>query len=120
MTKRAIPFIIGLLLALAMAYISTLPTQQKHALHTQGTLHPWFHFFGFALVSFLLARWTRSQLLRVLVFGAMLCLGWGTEAHESGRNRYPIEVNDVHTDELGVSFGFVLALIGAPAKPQNV
>lgn len=102
-----------------MAYTSTLSANHKHALHTQGALHPWLHFFGFAVLAFLLIRATHSQALRVLLFAFLLFFGWGTEAHESGKNGWPIEVKDVHTDAIGVALGFVLALIGSPVRPQK-
>ena len=114
--KRALVFTMGLLLAITIGYTSTLSTHHKHALHTQGVLHPWLHFGGFALVSFLLISATRSQVLRVLLFGLLLFFGWATEAHESGRNGWPIEVKDVHTDAIGVGLGFVLALIASPSR----
>ncbi|MBE7158074.1 MAG: VanZ family protein [Rhodospirillales bacterium] len=118
MSKRLLTFVFGLLVAVAMAYTSTLSTQHKHALHTQGILHPWLHFFGFALLAFLLIRATRSQVLRIVLFAALLFFGWATEEHEGHRNGWPIEWKDVHTDEIGVALGFVLALI-RPARQRT-
>ncbi len=119
--KRILALVLGLLLAGVMAYTSTLSAQHKHALHTQGILHPWLHFLGFGVLAFLLTRSTRSQALRILFFALLLFFGWATEEHEGYRNGWAIEWKDVHTDEIGVTLGFVLALLPArqPLRTSN-
>ena len=97
-----------MLLAVAIFAVSALSTQTKHALHTQGVLHPWRHLGGFATLTFLLLSGTRSIPLRGVFLTGVLLLAYGTEARESRKDGWPIEQKDVQTDALGVALGFLL------------
>ena len=100
----------ALLLATGIFVTCTLPTETKHALHTQGSLHPWIHILTFAVLAWLLIGSLRSNTLRVLAVVALLFLGYLTEARESRWNHWPIEVNDLRTDAAGVLLGTVLGI----------
>lgn len=114
MRRRAIPLILALCLTLLIAVTSALPTATKHALHTQGALHPWLHLAGFALLAFLLLSSTRSDLIRVVFVLALLGLGYATEAYESRKDGWPIEAKDVRTDTIGVLVGTIAGLLRFP------
>lgn len=114
MSRRSLPLLLALLLVCAIAGTSALPTATKHALHTQGALHPWLHLLGFATLAFLLLSSTRSDKVRVIFVVVLLLFGYATEAFESHRDTWPVEVNDVETDCLGVLIGAVAGMIRSP------
>ena len=113
MTSRSL-MTAAILLALVICATSALPTQTKHALHTQGALHPWLHVLGFATLAVLLLSSTRSDPMRVLFIVSLLALGYGTEAFEGRRNGWGVEVKDVRSDSIGVIGGAVLGLLLLP------
>lgn len=113
-STRRLAFASGLLLALVMFATSLLSTQTKHALHTQGALHPWLHVLGFAALAALLLSSTRSDPMRVLCILSLLAFGYSTEAVEGRRNGWGVEVKDVRSDSIGVLSGAVLGLILSP------
>ena len=98
-------------LALAIAGFSLLPTEDKFALHTQGNLHPWLHVGAFAVLAVLLMLGVRSGLVRIIVFLALLALGWGTEFIEHLRDGWPVEGGDVLLDAAGVVLGSMLGSV---------
>ena len=114
MSTRRFALALGFLLALLIFATSLLPTQTKHALHTQGALHPWLHVLGFATLALLLLSSTRSDPARVLFILSLLAFGYGTEAFEGRRNGWGVEVKDVRSDSIGVLGGAVLGLLLFP------
>ncbi len=119
MSKRAVSLLAAVLLALLIFAISALPTQTKHALHTQGVLHPWLHVFGFATLAFVLFNSTRSDLTRVLFIVALLAFGYATEANESRKNGWAVETKDVRSDAGGVLLGAIVGLLRFPENKQR-
>ncbi|HLI77638.1 MAG TPA: hypothetical protein VKV02_11875 [Acidobacteriaceae bacterium] len=111
MSSRAITILLACALTLSILAVSALPTATKHALHTQGALHPWLHLIGFALLAFLFLSVTRSIPLRLVFLAALLLFGYGTEARESRKDGWPIEQKDVYTDGLGVLLGATLSFL---------
>lgn len=111
-------FLTAVLLLLAVAALSLLPTQDKFALHTQGRLHPWLHVLAFAVLTFLLLRAVRSPGWRLLVVTGMVAFGYGTEFAEQLLDTWPVEQTDVLLDGAGVLLG---AAVGGlwPAGSQK-
>lgn len=106
--KQGYP-LIALSLFLAIAVISSLPTQDKFVLHTQGRLHPWLHVLAFGVLTFALVSSVKSSSLRVVIVMLMLTFGWGTEFVEHLRDKWPVETRDVLLDGVGVLLGAVVA-----------
>lgn len=119
MIIRPASLVLALLLVLGIFGISALPTETKHALHTQGALHPWLHLCGFGLLAFLLLGATQSNLLRLAFLAALLAFGYGTEARESRKDGWPIEQKDVRTDVTGTLFGAALTLLRRGVRTEN-
>ena len=97
------------LLLLTITALCLLPTGVKHALHTQGSLHPWLHLIAFASLSFLCVRALPAPGFRLFILLAMVAFGWGTEFAESLRDGWPVETRDVLTDTAAVLLGWLAA-----------
>lgn len=110
-TSRTRFLLSALLLSVVMALVSALPTGTKHALHTQGFLHPWLHVAGFALLAYLLLGAVRFKSVRLLLVAALVLFAYGTEAGESRADGWPIERKDVEIDLAGIALGSVSALL---------
>jgi hypothetical protein len=116
MGKRGWILVCALLLMLAVAGLSALPTQDKFALHTQGRLHPWLHLLTFAVLTGLLVFAVRSSGLRMLVVLVMIGFGYGTEFLEHLLDTWPVESTDVLLDAAGVLLG---TAVGALSRTSN-
>jgi hypothetical protein len=99
----------------AVAVLSFLPGEDKHALHTRGRFHSWGHLLAFATVAFLVAGTTRSMRGRIFFFVFALIFGFGIEIGEHLLFQGPLEWKDVLVDALGVICGTVAAMATAPS-----
>jgi hypothetical protein len=118
-SSRALLLVLGVLLAVGAYATSTLPTETKHALHTQGALHPWIHVTVFAVLAVLFLKATRSLPLKVLLALGLFMFGYATEARESKKDGWPIEQRDVHTDTAGVLLGSALSFLRPPRSKSS-
>jgi VanZ family protein len=98
----------------AVAVVSFLPADTKHALHTRGRFHSWGHFLIFSVVGYIAAGIARSPRARVLFFIGCLVFGFGIELAEHIVYQSGLEWKDVIVDAVGAGFGTVLALVTAP------
>lgn len=119
MRLRPLLLVLGLLLALAMFSLSGLSTETKFHLHFQGALHPWLHLCGFALLAALLSAALRRPALQLLACAALLLFAYGTEAHESHLDGWPVEQKDVLTDAAGILAGIALASRPRSSHPER-
>ena len=103
--------LLAILLTLAIFTLAALPTATKHALHIQGSLHPYLHLFAFTLLAYLLLRSTNALPLKLTFAAALILFGYATEAYESHKDGWPIEQKDVQTDTAGVLLGSALSLL---------
>ena len=110
MTRPTISLCLAAVAGLLIFALSAAPGSVKHALHTQGHLHPWLHLLSFALLAYLLLNATRSLPLKALLAAALYLFGFATEARESHHDGWPIERRDVLTDTAGIVLGFTLSL----------
>ena len=106
-----LPFVIAVLLFVAMAAGSLLPPQYKTVLHTHGRFHSWIHVAAFGLLAFVTVRGVRSSRTQFLAFAGCLAFGWAIEVLEFLTYHALFEWRDCFTDAVGVTFATLLALL---------
>ena len=95
----------------AVPALSFLPPGIKHALHTRGVLHPWYHLVAFAALTFIFLRSARTVRARLLCITGAVLMGCGTEIAQGFVYHYPVEQLDIAADTLGVVCGALLVLL---------
>ena len=103
----------------AVPALSFLPPGVKHALHTRGVLHPWYHLAVFAALTFVFLRSAHTPRARLLCVAGALLMGSGTEFMQSIVYRYPVEQLDIVADTLGVACGVLSVLLTAVRASQT-
>ena len=91
-----------------VAGLSFVPPAIKHALHTQGELHLWYHVLAFAALAFLFLSRASGPRARFLLPFAALAVGWGTEFAQAAVYHYSVERPDLAADAMGVLLGVLV------------
>ncbi len=117
-SMRKTPTGLLLLTGAAVPTLSFLPPGIKHVLHTRGVLHPWYHLFAFAALTFIFLRNAKTVRARLLCTAGAVLMGCGTEFAQSLVYRYPVERLDVVADTVGVLCGVLFILLTTVRVPQ--
>jgi hypothetical protein len=77
------------------------------------------HLLAFSIVALFAVRFSRSALIRILVFIGSLLFGLGIESAEHLVYHNSLEWKDVLVDALGVIAGTLIGLLTTPTKTDN-
>jgi VanZ family protein len=112
--ERSVSIALACLVVSSVAVVSFLPAGDKRRLHTAGRFHSLGHLLVFSFVAFVVARTTHSSRARVILFLALLALGFGIEYGEHSLFGNPLEWKDVLVDTLGAVSGTLAAVVSQP------